>query len=195
VSRARRRRGWLSAAILAVAVVAPGTIWAGVYADVQALNAQLLAHDSATAVLQQWCADHRLAEPPVIVARRQPAEKPADARIRALLHAAPGEEIRYRRVALACGAHVLSNADNWYRPGRLTAAMNAELDSTDHPFGLVVKSLGFHRVRLSAELLVAQDSTAIPADLLRHRAVLETPDGEPFSLVVETYTAQVLDGE
>jgi len=50
-------------------------------------------------------------------------------------------------------------------------------------------------VRLSAELLVAQDSTAIPADLLRHRAVLETPDGEPFSLVVETYTAQVLDGE
>jgi hypothetical protein len=186
------KRGLITMA-LSLAVAAPGAVWAGGYDDVKTLNAQLLAYESATAVLQQWCADHGLADPPVIVARRLAAEKPADRRTRALLRAAPGEEIRYRRVALACGTHVLSIADNWYRPGRLTAAMNAELDGTDHPFGAVVRSLGFHRERLSAEVLAAPRG-AIPAAVIRHRAVLETPDGTPFSLVVETYTSHVLDG-
>ena len=32
-----------------------------------------------------------------------------------------------------------------------------------------------------------------PPGVLQHRAVLETPDGRPFSLVVETYTAQALE--
>ena len=33
---------------------------------------------------------------------------------------------------------------------------------------------------------------AIPDHVLEHRAVLSTPDGEPFSEVVETYTSDVL---
>jgi hypothetical protein len=33
---------------------------------------------------------------------------------------------------------------------------------------------------------------AVPDHLLEHRAVLSTPDGEPFSEVVETYTSDVL---
>ena len=189
------RRPWDLLALLALAIAVAGPAAAGAYAKIEALNAQLLAHDSATAVLAQWCADHRLADPPVIVARRLPGEKPADARVRALLHAAPGEEIRYRHVALACGAHVLSNADNWYRPGRLTAAMNAELDATDHPFGAVVRSLNFRRETLSAEVLVSPGDAAAPAAVLRHEAVLETPDGTPFSLVVETYSTEVLAGD
>lgn len=161
---------------------------------VAALNADLLAHASATETLQQWCAARRMADPPVIVAHRVPGvDKPADAAVRALLHAAPGEPIRYRRVALACGAHVLSNADNWYRPGQLTGAMNRELEATDHPFGAVVRPLGFHRVRLSTRVLVAPGARAIPADVIRHEALLETPDGTPFSLVVETYARAVLD--
>ena len=32
----------------------------------------------------------------------------------------------------------------------------------------------------------------IPDHVLEHRAVLSTPDGEPFSEVVETYTAELL---
>jgi hypothetical protein len=32
----------------------------------------------------------------------------------------------------------------------------------------------------------------IPDHVLEHRAVLSTPDGEPFSEVVETYTGEVL---
>ena len=192
-------RGWFWAALALVAcAVAPaGNALSPPEprALIAELNADLLAHDSATETLRRWCARRHLADPPKIVAERLPGpDKPAGAEVRRLLHAAPGEPVRYRRVALACGSHVLSNADNWYRPGRLTAAMNAELDATDHPFGAVVKPLGFHRVTLSAEVLVAAHRGAIPPDVIRHRAVLETADREPFSLVAETYTAHVLDG-
>ncbi len=154
----------------------------------------LASHASATEVLQTWCADRRLADPPVIVAKRQPGhDKPATDDIRTLLHAAADEPIRYRRVALACGRHVLSRADNWYRPGRLTTAMNAELDSTDHPFGTVVKPLGFHRESLEATVLIKPDAVKVPGAIIRNRALLETPDGTPFSLVVETYSKVLLD--
>jgi hypothetical protein len=163
-------------------------------AQVMALNADLLSHDSATETLQRWCAARHLADPPKIVAHRVLGEdKPASAEVRRELRAAPGEPIRYRRVALACGDHVLSNADNWYRPGALTAAMNAELDATDHPFGAVARPLGFHRRTLSVAVLISARNLLSPAAVLRHEAVLETPGGTPFSLVIETYTDEVLD--
>ena len=75
---------------------------------------------------------------------------------------------------LACGARVVSRADNWYLPGALTAEMNRRLDATDQPFGLVVAPLRFHR-------------TTLRSDRHEIRAVLATPDGRPFSYVVEDY--------
>jgi len=166
---------------------------AGAQALVGQLDTDLAAHPSATAVLRQWCADRHLADPPTIVAQRRVGDdKPATAAIRAQLHAAPDEPIRYRRVALACGRRVLSRADNWYRPGQLTAAMNAELDTTNHPFGAVVKSLNFHRQALESKVLMRPDATSIPAEIIRNKALLETPDGTPFSLVVETYSSAAL---
>src|SRR5450631_3356329 len=43
----------------------------------QTLNAALLSHDSATLTLERWCAGHRLASPPRIVALRIPdVDKP-----------------------------------------------------------------------------------------------------------------------
>jgi hypothetical protein len=195
-----RRRMKLKLPILAalLALAAPAALadarLAGARSLVVALEADLLSHASATETLQRWCAARHLADPATIVAERVTgANKPADAEVRALLRAAPGEPIRYRRVALACGGHVLSNADNWYRPAALTEAMNRELDATDHPFGLVVKPLGFHRETLDATVLMAQATRDVPANVIRNRAVLETPDGTPFSLVVETYTRAVLD--
>ncbi len=164
------------------------------FARVSALNADLLAHDSATETLRRWCVGRHLEDPAKIVAHRVlGVDKPASAEVRRLLHAAPGETIRYRRVALACGDHVLSNADNWYRPGALTPQMNAELEATDHPFGAVVRPLDFRRRTLSATVLIGARNRRVPAALIRHKAVLETPDGRPFSLVVETYTRAVLD--
>jgi hypothetical protein len=56
----------------------------------------------------------------------------------------------------------------------------------------VVKPLGFHRQTLSAQVLVRPRDRRAPAAVIRHEALLETPDGAPFSLVVETYTRDVL---
>jgi chorismate-pyruvate lyase len=162
------------------------------FADIQRLNAELLGSDSATVVLNRWCAERHLAEPPVVVARRLGERKPATAQVRALLGAAPDEDVRYRRVALMCGRHVLSLADNWYRPAALTPQMNAALAAGETPFGAVVAPLRFHRQNLAAEVLRSPSASRRSRPILRQWALLETPDGVPFSYVVETYLAGVL---
>ena len=166
-------------------------------ARLERFNANLLGHHSATAVLQAWCDAQGARPAPPIVARRVPGvDKPADASVRAILQAGPAEVVRYRRVQLACGDQVLSEADNWYRAGRLTPEMNRRLDETDAPFGVVAAPLGFARRNLSATLLfnpaAAKGPVAVPPQVLRQSAVLATPDGAPLSLVVESYTREIL---
>jgi chorismate-pyruvate lyase len=178
-------------------------------AELQTLNAQLLSHPSATLTLEQWCAAHHLSAEAKIVAHRvHGGDKPLPDDARSLLGIGPDEPVRYRRVALSCGNVVLSDADNWYVPARLTEAMNHQLDTSDAPFGKVVQPLHFRRQTLSAELLwsplpagwdsgtplppSSDKSLAIPDHVLQHRAVLYTGDNKPFSLVVESYTKYVL---
>jgi hypothetical protein len=175
----------------------------------ETLNADLLSHDSATLTIERWCADHRLADPARIVAERvNDLVKTAGAEVRAALEVKSDEPLGYRRVRLKCGDHVLSEADNWYVPARLTPEMNHVLETTDTPFGKALAALHFRRHTLSADLLwrplpkswemgaaAVQDDNgalAIPDHVLEHRAVLSRPDGEPFSEVVETYTSEVL---
>jgi hypothetical protein len=174
----------------------------------QTLNAELLSHDSATATLERWCDSHRLATPPRIVALRAPgAERPPSAEQRRELGASADETVRYRHVKLMCGTVLLSEADNWYLPDRLTPEMNRQLDSSDTPFGRVVQALHFQRHTISAQLLwwplpegweMSSIATAgggelrMPAAVLEHRALLTLPDGTPFSEVVETYSGNVL---
>jgi hypothetical protein len=171
-------------------------------AVLQTLRAELLGHDSSTAVLQAWCEAHG---PPglKIVAEHDPkAERAPSEAAKKALDLKPGQAVRYRRVKLACGRTVLSEADNWYLPERLTGDMNHTLDTSDAPFGAVVRPLDFRRRFLSAELLwrplpedwakTAPDSRPmgpVPAEVLQDTAVLATPDGKPFSFVAETYTA------
>jgi hypothetical protein len=54
---------------------------------------------------------------------------------------------------LRCGPTILSEADNWYVPERLTAQMNRTLDTSDAPFGKVVQPLHFRRHTMSSTLL------------------------------------------
>jgi hypothetical protein len=167
----------------------------GVARDLADFEGRLDKGGSATEVLRGWCAERRLAYPPVIRAERDRSQdKPADGEVRALLGAEPGEPIRYRRVRLKCGARVLSEADNWYRPARLTAEMNRQLDETDTPFGAVVKPLSFHRRTLGVEhtFKPAQGAAALPHTLVRYRALLLDKSDAPFSLVVESYTDEIL---
>lgn len=176
----------------------------------QTLNSDLLSHDSATSTLGRWCDAHRLASPARIVANRVAGiDKPPSLEQRQELSVAPTDTVRYRRVQLLCGTEVLSEADNWYVPGRLTAEMNRMLEITDVPFGKVVQELHFRRRTLSSTLLWLplpdgwemdrgnahgnRGALVIPQKLLEHRAVLTLPDGTPFSEVIETYTHGVLD--
>jgi chorismate-pyruvate lyase len=174
----------------------------------ETFNSELLTHDSATATLEHWCDVHRLAVPPRVVADRVPLEKPPSPDQRRELGVGPSDAVRYRRVRLLCGSVVLSEADNWYVPARLTPEMNELLDTTDAPFGKVVQGLHFRRRTLSSKLLwlplpdgwemtaaAGGDGAAalgIPPALLEHRALLTLPDGTPFSEVIETYTGNIL---
>ncbi len=180
-------------------------------AVLETLNADLLSHDSATMTLDRWCADHRLATPATVTAERvQEPDKAATAETRTALKVAPVAPVAYRHVRLRCGDHVLSEADNWYVPSRLTPDMNRALETSDVAFGRAVQALHFSRHTLSATLLwrplpEGWEMTglpgllrgprwlAVPHHVLEHRAVLATPDGTPFSLVVEDYTSAVLD--
>jgi chorismate-pyruvate lyase len=175
----------------------------------QTLNADLLSNDSATLTLDRWCESHRMATPAKIVAERvRDQDKDPTGEVRKLLGVEADEPVRYRHVRLHCGTHVFSEADNWYVPARLTADMNKVLDTSDTPFGRAVQALHFHRHTLSAQLLWSplppgwemgstlgasgKGALRIPAQTIQHRAVLSLPEGTPFSVVVETYTNEVL---
>jgi hypothetical protein len=173
----------------------------------ETLNSDLLSNSSATLTLEHWCEVHHLASPANIKAVRVPdMDKPVSPEQRQELRVTPTEPVRYRRVRLTCGSVVLSEADNWYVPSRLTPEMNKLLDTTDTPFGKAVQALHFQRRTLSAKVLwrvlpggwemnSASANAAVvpmPANLLEHRAVLTLPDGTPFSEVVESYTANIL---
>lgn len=180
-------------------------------AVLQTLNADLLSNASATLTLDRWCAAHRLAPTgsKIVAQRVRGQDKPADTHIRELLAVGPAEPIAYRRVRLACGDRILSEADNWYVPARLTTGMNEALNTSDVAFGRAVQSLNFSRTNLSAKLLWSPlpegweigvglpasgaGSLALPPFLLEHHAVLKLPDGTPFSALVESYTRSVLD--
>jgi len=179
---------------------------------IQTLNASLLVSRSATATLEKWCADHRMAAEPKIVARRVAGiEKEPSEETRRRLDVNVDEKVKYRRVRLACGDHVLSEADNWYVPGRLSDDMNRTLEATETPFGKAVAPLQPFRRTIEMKMRwsplpegwelsatadapeKASGALSIPHDLFEHTAILYARDQRPFSEVHETYTREVLD--
>ncbi len=204
--------GVVLAALAPVRTQTPDTFVARLeaLALMQTLNADILASRSATLSLERWCRDHRLAEDPTIVARvMKVAARPATAEQRVRLHVSDREPVKYRRVQLRCGDRVLSEAENWYVPGRLTAEMNRLLDTTDTPFGKAIASLEPYRQTFAVRMLWsplpdgwADDSGRVPAatgrvlvipdDLFEHRAILYTREHRPVSEVDEVYTGQLL---
>lgn len=179
-------------------------------AALQTLEIELLTRDSATLALDDWCAAHRIDAPgsKIVADRDYSVTKAPTADQRRQLGVSDQEPIRYRRVRLRCGSHILSKADNWYVPSRLTPAMNAALDHSDIAFGRVVQPLHFRRQTLSARLLWsplpigwdrgtpivgATPTLEVPEHVIENRALLVTPTGTPFSEVIETYTRTILD--
>jgi hypothetical protein len=181
-------------------------------AVIETLNADLLASRSATATLEKWCGDHHMAPAAKIVARRADGDdRAASAETRKNLSVGPEEPLRFRRVQLVCGDHVMSEAENWYVPARLTSEMNQSLSQSDTPFGKVVGPLQPSRRTIDAKLRwsplppgwemrespasepgKAQD-LAVPHALLEHRALVVSRDNQPIAEVDEVYTSEVLN--
>lgn len=167
------------------------------YSRLRILEARLRESRSATATLEKWCGENALAANPRVHAERiVGVEKPATRMLRARLGIGAHEPVRYRRVRLVCGEHILSEADNWYVPARLTAAMNRSLDETDTPFGRAIQPLRPHRRTLSSRRLWAPAADGalppMPDALLEQRAIVRDGGGRPLAEVVETYMRPVL---
>lgn len=169
----------------------------------QTLNAELLASRSATATLEKWCREHRLAAPAAVRAIRiGTAAAAPDVEQRRLLQVSPREEVRYRRVELRCGGVLLSVADNWYVPKRLTRAMRQSLDHSDTPFGKVIQPLEPYRrthfMKLRWTPLPAGwsapsgEGLSIPAELFEHHAIVCDRKHRPLAAVREVYQKQIL---
>lgn len=142
-------------------------------------NNRLLAVESVSALLGQWCGAPVRALKEAIDARH------LDEADRQRLDPEPHELIDYRSVRLASAAAVLSHAEIWYRRHCLTPDMLTALRETDTPFGLVVRPLGQYRK--------AYGITELPRPfILEHRAVLMTRTGTPFGIVHERYTEAAL---
>jgi hypothetical protein len=218
----RRARTWLAIGGVAILCESVGgqnaPAWPDTYearlqalALIQTLNARILSSRSATTTLEGWCRDHKLADTPVIAAdqvRGTPALATPEQRQR--LKVSDREPITYRRVRLRCGARVLSEAETWYVPARLTAEMNQLLQTSDTPFGRAVAALEPYRQTFAASTLWSPlpdgwetaNGTGVPASsdrvlaipdaLFAHRAVLYTREHLPFAEVSEIYQRQLL---
>jgi chorismate-pyruvate lyase len=179
---------------------------------IQTANAEILGSSSATLTLEKWCREHRLAADPVVIATLvRGVDKAPTAEQRQRLQIGADEPVRYRRVQLSCGGLVLSEADNWYVPSRLSAEMNRLLDTTDTPFGKAVLGLKPFRRTYAAELLWSPlpplwemlqarpaagaakgAKLALPAALFEHRALVFGQDLRPIAEVIETYQKGLL---
>jgi chorismate-pyruvate lyase len=177
---------------------------------IQTLNAEILGSRSATRSLENWCRDHRLADAPIIQAHMiTGVNKPPTEEQRRRLMVNDQSEVKYRRVQLRCGSHLLSEAENWYVPSRLTPEMNRLLETTKTPFGKVVESMEPYRRSFAVKILWAPladgweqdpgklptatgDILVIPDALFEHRAILYSREHRPFAEVSEVYQRQIL---
>src|SRR5262245_46630883 len=182
-----------------------------ILALMQTLNADILASPSATQSLEKWCRDHKMTGDPRIIARLvESLDKVPTAEQLQRLQVTGANEVKYRRVELRCGNHVLAEADNWYVPGRLTPEMNKLVETSNTPFGKAVQALRPYRRTFAVTILWSPLPTGweqglqarsqprrprklvIPKNLFEHRAILYTSDNKPFSEVNEIYQGQIL---
>jgi chorismate-pyruvate lyase len=149
-------------------------------------NAELLSSDSATRVLERWCAS------PIAALRLEGPTKPLPTEHVQCLGLLAGERILYRRVNLVARGQVLCAAENWYIPERLTVEMNRALEHTTIPFGHVIAPLQPRRQTLST-LTFWPDARrgSDDAAILEHRTVLKASEGRALSVVHEAFTKQI----
>jgi hypothetical protein len=129
------------------------------------------------------------------------------------LHVGTDEPVHRRRVELMRGELVLSEADNWFLPGRLAPSMRELLATTTIPFGKIVERLRPMRrtfLVIFSDLPPSSDATAfrgggvdagparagasLPRIVLEHRAIVLRADLKPIAIVHERYRSELIGG-
>jgi len=163
-----------------------------------AFEGMLRSSNSATATLEQWMAQAESCPRHTLRARPVECEpQPASSQQRAHLKVSEDAQVQYRRVELVYDDLVLSTAENWYVPSRLTADMRDALADGTRPFGRVIEELAPRREMLSSERLwvigSATETLADPPEhILRFQALVVTRDGVPICEVNELYTRAIV---
>ena len=170
------------AAVLAGAPAAQPALTPAEQAVATAIDQRLLAAASATGTLEAWCSERGIAPAGTpVVAALVPGQPSALGRAeRVRLGIGPGEPLGYRHVRLSCGGVLLSEAENWFVPARLTAEMRRLLAETDTPFGTVIRPLAPKRENQRV-------SGATGAALFVHEGLVRGGDGTPLAFVRERY--------
>lgn len=145
-------------------------------------------------MLERWCGRQ------VTAHRTAFAEKALPECHRRSLELMPRERTAYRHVRLVADGQILCEADNWYVPERLSAAMNDALERTNRPFGKVIAPLHPSRRVLSTKVLqgvgqrpslMANDGGSHPA--LEHEALVMDGVGRALCIVHEIYMTKLLE--
>ena len=144
-----------------------------------AFEADLLGGGIVTRVLEVWSGGRVHAEVAADVADASPET-------RERLGVEADTPLGFRRVQLMRGDVVLSRADNWFVPERLTVEMREALTDSDTPFGVVIARLEPTRETLSCERLAGDP-------MVRVQALVRAGDGTPVAEVMETYARAVLN--
>ena len=157
----------------------------------------LQSSNSATATLEEWMAQRDGQAHYALRARAVAGEpRPASPAQRTRLQLDPGMDVRYRHVELVYNELVLSTAENWYVPARLSMDMRDALDGGGLPFGRVIEELSPKREMLSSEKIwntgSAVGPTPPPEHILRFRALVLARDGMPICEVDEVYMRTVV---
>jgi uncharacterized protein YjiS (DUF1127 family) len=179
---------------------------ANVAALVRELSNHILHASTATEALHAWCAARGLSAGPITAVKQDPDQRrhPDDDMLDEL-RPERHERIAYRCVRLVRGLVILSEADNWFIPGRLPPEVRDLLETTDVPFGAAVARLQPSRRTYFVsypELSTASEagtgdsppglSPSMP--ILEHKAIVLDRNRQPLSVVSERYCAVLLSG-
>ncbi|WP_376099395.1 hypothetical protein ACE7GA_11210 [Roseomonas sp. CCTCC AB2023176] len=161
----------------------PDFVAAGRAADARRLSDRLLRSDSAVRTLQEWCEERCIGEGRIRLVRAAGEGEPTPPGLLGHLEGEDGEIVRHRRVVLTRGAVGLSDCDLWWLPGRLPRRLAEALDTTDHPFGLIVAPMRPRRRTVFVDVMRGRH-------VLEHQVVVEVPvepGTRPVAVVRERY--------
>lgn len=160
-----------------------------------ALSERILRSNSATEELERWCAERAIGDGRIVAIRARNAKAVPcdDESLEALYPHDVRGQAKFRLVELATAGIVVVDAFNWYFPDRLTLDMRKALETTDTPFGRVVKPLKpkrrtyLVRRRTPGQMMEAKGPLDPGATAFEHRAVIYGQGDIPIAVVHERF--------